>query len=100
VSLGQGVHLYTVFHPLDPEARKGLLATNPPNPNYYELASPIRMGSNCWVGDRVIFCPGSEIGNNVRVEAGAVLTKKFPSNVVLGGNPATILMGQSENYKE
>jgi maltose O-acetyltransferase len=98
------VHLYTAYHPLDPECRKELLA-DPPNARYYELADPIKIGNNCRVGARVIFCPGSEIGDNVRVEAGAVLTKKFPSDVIVGGNPARIvghvdgspLMGESEN---
>lgn len=35
-------------------------------------------------------CPGSKIGNNTIVAAGAVVTGKFPDGVILGGVPAQI----------
>ena len=50
---------------------------------------PIRIGSNCWIGANVVILPGIKLGNNVVVGAGAVITKSFPDNCVLVGNPAS-----------
>lgn len=57
----------------------------------YETVKPVRIGDNVWIGRRAMFMPGSEVGNNVVVAAGAVVTKKFPSNVIVGGVPAKIV---------
>ena len=46
---GPYVQLYTAHHPVDPAER----AAGP------ELASPITIGSRCWLGGGVIVCPGS-----------------------------------------
>jgi acetyltransferase-like isoleucine patch superfamily enzyme len=54
-------------------------------------ASPIKIGSNVWLGANVVILPGVEIGNNVIVGAGAVVTKSFSDNVIIGGNPAKII---------
>ncbi|HEX3012045.1 MAG TPA: acetyltransferase, partial [Syntrophomonadaceae bacterium] len=35
--------------------------------------------------------PGVNIGNNVVIAAGALITKNVPDNVVVGGNPAKII---------
>lgn len=51
----------------------------------------VKIGSNCWIGAKVTFVDGSEIGNNCVVAAGSVVTKKFPDNVLVGGVPAKIL---------
>lgn len=36
------------------------------------------------------------LGNNVIVGAGAVVTKSFPDNVVIGGNPAKVIRHMPE----
>jgi len=54
-------------------------------------APPIRIGNNCWIGANAVILPGVTLGNNVIVGAGAVVTKSFPNNVILVGNPARIL---------
>lgn len=51
----------------------------------YVEPQPVRIGSNVWIGRRVMFMPGSGVGDNSVVAAGAVVTKKFPANVVVGG---------------
>lgn len=38
-----------------------------------------------------MFMPGSGVGDNCVVAAGAVVTKRFPSNVTVGGVPAKII---------
>lgn len=53
--------------------------------------SPIRIGKNCWLGANSVILPGVELGDNVIVGAGAVVTKSFPENVILAGVPAKII---------
>lgn len=52
---------------------------------------PIKIGKNCWIAANAIILPGVEIGDNVVVGAGAVVTKSFSSDVIIAGNPAKIL---------
>ena len=51
----------------------------------------ITIGNNVWIGAKVTFLDGSNVGNNVVIAAGAVVNGKFPNNVVIGGVPAKIL---------
>jgi acetyltransferase-like isoleucine patch superfamily enzyme len=51
----------------------------------------IKIGSNCWLGSKVTILDGVTIGDNCIIAAGAVVTKSFPDNVVIGGVPAKIL---------
>ena len=57
---------------------------------------PISVGSNCFVGMRSILLPGTTLGNNVIVGAGAIVKGTFPDNVVIGGNPAKIICSTEE----
>ena len=54
-------------------------------------ALPIIIGNNVWLGADVMILPSVKIGNNVVVGAGSVVTKSFPDNVIIAGNPARIL---------
>ncbi|MBK9400940.1 MAG: hypothetical protein IPN36_08800 [Bacteroidetes bacterium] len=51
----------------------------------------VRIGRKCWLGNGVVITAGVTLGDNVVVGANAVVTKSFPSNVVIGGVPARIL---------
>ncbi|MDC0610299.1 sugar O-acetyltransferase [Vibrio sp.] len=79
--LGPQVGIYTACHPIDPKERASGL----------EFAKPIVIGNNCWIGGHATINPGVTLGNNVVVASGSVVTKDFPSNVVIGGNPARII---------
>ena len=81
VQCGPNVQLLTAYHPIEAAARiKGP-----------ELASPITIGDNVWLGGGVIVCPGVTIGANTTIGAGSVVTKDVPANVVAAGNPCRVL---------
>jgi acetyltransferase-like isoleucine patch superfamily enzyme len=52
---------------------------------------PIKIEKNVWIGEGVVILPGVTIGENCIIGANAVVTKTFPKNSVIGGNPAKIL---------
>ena len=56
-----------------------------------ELGKPVTIGNDCWIGGQAVINPGVTLGDNVVVGSGAVVTKSFPSNVVIAGNPAKII---------
>lgn len=52
----------------------------------------VRIGDNCYISTGVIILAPINIGNNVTIAAGAVVTKDVPDNSVVGGIPAKLLM--------
>jgi acetyltransferase-like isoleucine patch superfamily enzyme len=62
----------------------------PGNLKEYTTAS-IKIGRNCWLGNGVVITSGVELGDNVVVGANAVVTKSFPSNVIIAGVPAKVI---------
>lgn len=75
------VQIYTAYHPVDPATRL----------TGRELAAPIKIGNNVWIGGGAIVCPGVTIGNNTTIGAGSVVVKSIPDNVVAVGNPCRII---------
>lgn len=63
----------------------------------YTEKKPVIVGNNVWIGRRVMFMPGSGCGNNCVIAAGAIVTKMFPSDVIIGGNPARIVKHLSQD---
>lgn len=49
------------------------------------------IGNNCWLGANVFVNQGVRLGDNVVVGANSVVTRDFPSNVVIAGCPARIV---------
>jgi acetyltransferase-like isoleucine patch superfamily enzyme len=56
----------------------------------------VRIGSGSWLGANVVILPGTVLGRNTVVAAGAVVRGEFPDHVVLGGVPAKVLRHYSE----
>jgi acetyltransferase-like isoleucine patch superfamily enzyme len=56
----------------------------------------IRIGSNCFVGERSIVMPGVSIGDNCVVGAGSVVTRSVPDNCVVAGSPARYICSYDE----
>ncbi len=65
---------------------------------YYKYA-PVKIGDNVFIGYRSIILPGVEIGSNVVVAAGSIVTKSIPNNSVVAGNPAKVIKS-FDAYKE
>jgi acetyltransferase-like isoleucine patch superfamily enzyme len=66
------------FHDIDPIRR---------NLSHGKI-QPVTIGSNVWLGSRVMVLKGVSIGDNSVVAAGSVVTKSLPANVVAAGIPA------------
>lgn len=71
--MAAGVQLYTATHPVDPKYRQD-------NDDYGELAFPIKIGNNVWIGGQAIICPGVTIGDNSVIGAGSVVVRSSNSN--------------------
>ncbi|MFG0305102.1 MAG: sugar O-acetyltransferase [Phycisphaerales bacterium JB040] len=79
--LGPSVQLYTATHPLQASERmKGP-----------ELARPITIGRDCWIGGGAIVCPGVTIGDGTTIGAGSVVTRDVPGGVFAAGNPCRVI---------
>jgi maltose O-acetyltransferase len=80
VLFAPGVQLYTATHPLDAVVRRTTL----------ELAKPITIGNDCWVGGGAVVCPGVNIGDRCVIGAGSIVTKDIPDDSLAVGNPARV----------
>lgn len=81
VMVGPHVQMYTAAHPLQAEARnRGL-----------EVAKPIVIDDNVWIGGGAILLPGVTVGRNAVVGAGAVVSRNVPANTVVVGSPARVV---------
>lgn len=52
------------------------------------LSGGVVIGDNCWLGVNSVVLPGVTLGNHVVVAAGAVVSKSFGANCLIGGVPA------------
>jgi maltose O-acetyltransferase len=75
--LGPGVHVYAATHPLDAETRR----------QGRELAAPVTIGDDVWIGGAAVVLPGVTIGDRAVVGAGSVVTRDVPAEAVAAGNP-------------
>ena len=80
----------TAGHAIDSEQRsRGL-----------EIALPITVGDNVWIGTNVSVLPGVTIGNNTIIGAGSVVNKNIPEGVIAAGNPCKVIRKITEEDKK
>lgn len=56
------------------------------------------IGDNVFIGMNSIILMGAQIGNNVIIGAGSVVSGKVPDNSVVAGNPCRIIRTLEEHY--
>ena len=54
-------------------------------------SAPVRIGAGSWIGAGASVLPGADIGRNVTVAAGSVVTGAVPDHCVVAGAPARIV---------
>lgn len=79
----------TAEHALDVEQRNEGL----------EVALPITVGNNVWIGAGVTVQGGVTIGDNTVIGAGSLVTKDIPSGVIAVGVPCKVLREITEEDK-
>jgi len=75
---GPGVHIYCAQHHTDRALRAAGL----------EIAKPVTIGADVWLGGGAIVMPGVTIGDGAIVGAGAVVTRDVAAGETVIGNPA------------
>ncbi len=75
------VQIYTATHPLDHRLRR----------EGVEMAEPVAIGDDCWIGGGAVICPGVTIGNRCVVAAGAVVAADVPDDSLVAGIPARVI---------
>lgn len=78
VRIGPGVKIISANHDVNDYSR-------------HDKTKPITIGDNCWIAADAIILPGVSLGCHVVVAAGAVVSKSFSDNCLIGGVPAKIL---------
>jgi maltose O-acetyltransferase len=76
--IGPRVQIYTVEHHKDPAPRNDGM----------EIARPVTIGDNVWIGGGAIILGGVTIGDGAIVAAGAVVTRAVAAGTTVAGNPA------------
>lgn len=76
--LGPNVQMYCAEHHREAAGRQAGL----------EIAKPVEIGDNAWIGGSAIILGGVSIGDGAIVGAGAVVTRDVPYNTTVVGNPA------------
>ncbi|MDE6195635.1 MAG: sugar O-acetyltransferase [Erysipelotrichaceae bacterium] len=80
----------TAGHPIDSSQRiQGL-----------EIALPITVGDNVWIGANVSVLPGVSIGNNTIIGAGSVVNKDIPEGVIAAGVPCKVIRKITKDDKQ
>ena len=76
--LGPYVQIYCAEHHTDAAKKRARL----------EIARPVDIGDNVWIGGGAIILPGVTIGDDAIVGAGSVVTRDVAPGTTVMGNPA------------
>ncbi|MEZ2334978.1 DapH/DapD/GlmU-related protein [Mucilaginibacter sp. RCC_168] len=68
-----------------------LALETPPSARKVVSKGPVIIEDNVWIGEGVAILSNVTIGKNSIIGANAVVTKSFPENSLIGGNPAKLI---------
>ena len=97
VYISHNVNIHdTNSHPINAELRSrhfyAIMSTGHPKENTFDIkASPVVIDDDVWIGFNSTILKGVKIGKGSIIAACSVVTKDVPPNVIMSGNPATIL---------
>lgn len=87
--IGPNCGMYTANHAFDPiERRTGV-----------EIALPIVIEDDVWIGGDVTITPGVTIGKGSIIGAKSIVNKDIPENVIAAGNPCRVVRKITEKDK-
>ena len=86
-----GDDVFTGHHVYITDANNGYEDISLPLGRQFAASRPVRIGSGSWLGHGTVVLPGSDIGRNVAVGAGSVVTGALPDFSVAVGNPARVI---------
>jgi acetyltransferase-like isoleucine patch superfamily enzyme len=86
-----GDDVFTGHHVYITDANHGYEDTSSPIGKQFAAPRPVRVGSGSWLGHGTVVLPGADIGRNVAVGAGSVVTGTLPDFSVAVGNPARVI---------
>ena len=94
-SFGPGVCIVTPVHPMLPGERRYL--QDPEGQRRHMCwAKPVCIGNDCWLGARVVVCPGVTIRDGCVIGAGSVVTRDIPAGHFAAGNPCRVIRAITE----
>ena len=56
-----------------------------------EIAHPVEIGNDVWIGGAAMLLPGVTIGDDAIVGAGSVVTRSVAAGDTVAGNPARLV---------
>ena len=85
--IGPNCGFYTAIHPTIVEKRNEGL----------EMAKPITLSDNIWIGADVTILPGIKIGEGSIIGAKSLVSKDIPAGVIAFGNPCKVVKRVIDN---
>lgn len=82
IEIGPGTKIISSNHELDDFSKQN-------------KCNPIIFGDNIWIGANCVILPKVQIGSNVIIGAGSVVSKSIPSNSIAVGNPCKVIKDKS-----
>ena len=89
IFIGPNCTFYTLIYPIEKINLRN---------NGFQYAKPIKIGNNVFFGSNISVLPGINIGNNVIILDGSIISKNIPDNSFVYGNPCRInFLGENFN---
>ena len=87
VAINSGARIFTGSHDID-------------SPFWPLVTKPVTIGDHVWIASNSILLPGVSLGMGCVVAAGSVVTRSFPPNCIIAGNPGrAIKMRQDTQFE-